>query len=1481
MENTLPTSSSASLAEQNQSIGSAEKDIESLARQLTGIPARLDQNDNNAINPVKGSQLDPFSPQFDSVKWMQALVHMFEFGREPAPKRLAGVAFRNLTVYGHNSGTQYQESTGNIPYSILSTFFGYLTGRGVKRIDILQDFEGVLHPGQMLLVLGPPGSGCSTLLKTLSGRTEGLKITRDSYTNYRGIKPRHMHKWFRADVLYNAEVDVHLGPLSVGDTLEFAALCRAPSKLPEGFTKQQFARAYRDAIMATFGISHTVNTKVGDDFIRGVSGGERKRVSIAEAALTGAKLQCWDNSTRGLDSGNAIAFCKSLRAQADVMNVAAAVAIYQAPQSAYEVFDKVTVLYEGRQIYFGGTKDAKAYFEDLGFECPDRQTTADFLTSMTSPQERRVRPGYESSAPRTPAEFAKRWMSSEARAALVMELDRYEDENPPDERFNEFVQIRKAERNSLQRLMSPYTTPYIDQVRLCIWRSWKRLLADPAFPISSLLFNLIMGFMLGSAFYNLPSDTSSFYHRGGVVFFALLFNAFAGELEACNSERFHFLQRILNPNGDWQVLTLYAQRAVIEKHNRYAFYHQSAEAVSSYIMDLPYKVTNAVIFNTTIYFLVHLRRDPGSYFFFLLTSFILTLTISGLYRTIASITRTSHQALVPVSLITIGVMIYTGFTIPTRYMPGWSRWMGYINPLGYAFEALMANEFSGRKFPCKDIVPNGPGYDAIPLSDKVCTAVGAVAGEFAVDGDRYLQASFGYSNAHKWRNIGILCGFMVLFIGTYFLAAEFAKPPKTKGEILVFRRGKTPSVLGSSSKNDVEMQLVECSIHKKPSAMAGTEPRSHSSPPSPSSCRNPIFHWENISYHVKVKGSDCQILDQVDGWVQPGVTTALMGASGAGKTTLLDALAARLTMGILTGDMLVNGKPTDSSFSHSVGYAQQQDLHLNTTTVREALQFSALLRQSAEIPSSEKLAYVDEVIQILDMETFADAIVGFPGEGLNVEQRKRLTIGVELAARPQLLVFLDEPTSGLDSQTSWAICDLITKLAKSGQAILCTIHQPSAILFSRFDRLLLLQPGGKTVYFGEIGPESRTMIEYFERNGAPRCPPQANPAEWMLKTTTPRSESLDWSKIWRSSPEYREVKAELGRLRQGRNLAALDEGFSSQHYEFVTSFWSQLREVLIRTFKHFWRSPVYTWSKLSVTILFALYLGFSFRGSDRSMQGLQDQLYAFFMAFLIQNPYNKQIMPFFTPQRALYEVRERPSKIYRWSVFMLSQIITEIIWNTLCAALFFFCWYYPIGFYKNTTDDTSIRGFTAFLFVWQLILWVSTLSQGVIAAFETAELAAVPASLIAILSMTFCGIGITREQLPAIWSNFMYYVSPMTYLASGALSTALHGVNVTCSPSEIVQIPAKQGLSCTEYIGPFSQGAGGMLVDMGSEGLCGWCPLQTSDQFLERFEISFEDRWRNFGILWVYVVFNIAAALGLYWLGRVPKKQEIKRTQGT
>lgn len=199
------------------------------------------------------------------------------------------------------------------------------------------------------------------------------------------------------------------------------------------------------------------------------------------------------------------------------------------------------------------------------------------------------------------------------------------------------------------------------------------------------------------------------------------------------------------------MLTIYDERPVVEKQNRYAFYHISSQAIASYIIDLPYKIGNMFIFNVIIYFMSGLRQDAGAFFFFCLATFLTTLVQSAIFRTLACITRTAEQAMIPSAILGLGLVTYAGFASPVDYMPGWSRWMYRINPLAYAFEALMANEFHDREFPCIELVPTGPGYENISTASQICSVVGAEAGSSIVDGDRYINLSFDYWNHHKWR----------------------------------------------------------------------------------------------------------------------------------------------------------------------------------------------------------------------------------------------------------------------------------------------------------------------------------------------------------------------------------------------------------------------------------------------------------------------------------------------------------------------------------------------------------------------------------------------------------------------------------------------------------------------------------------------------------------------------------------------------------
>jgi ABC-type multidrug transport system ATPase subunit len=576
-------------------------------------------------------------------------------------------------------------------------------------------------------------------------------------------------------------------------------------------------------------------------------------------------------------------------------------------------------------------------------------------------------------------------------------------------------------------------------------------------------------------------------------------------------------------------------------------------------------------------------------------------------------------------------------------MIGWARWINYINPVAYGFEAIMVNEFHNRNFTCSTYVPFGGFYNGVPAVNRACVAVGSVLGQTTVNGDDYLASAFGYHNSHKWRNIGIMFGFLTLFLITYIWSAETVRAKKSQGEVLLFQRRKFEQDISKQQHTDTEMGKSKYSIPMQVIRdQRGKFARGIGNPqrvvdgkwlPMPSIANHSIFkeqlllqkqtatfHWSDITYDIKIKGESCRLLNMIDGWVKPGTLTALMGESGAGKTTLLDVLASRKTVGIIGGDMLVDDRVKDASFQRRTGYVQQQDLHLQTSTVREALNFSALLRQPAHIKPADRLAYVDEVIELLDMQLFADAVVGVPGEGLNVEQRKRLTIGVELAARPQLLLFLDEPTSGLDSQTSWSICNLLDKLAKNGQAILCTIHQPSAILFELFDRLLFLAKGGNPVYFGPIGDKASILTGYFERNGAAPCRATQNPAEWMLEVigaAPGSSTTIDWPHVWRASREYQEVKRELRALQahppiddSGSELTIDDK---QAFQEFAQPIFVQTWEVTKRVFQQTWRDPVYIYSKLALCLFSSLFIGFSFFKAPNSQTGLQNQMFGIFM----------------------------------------------------------------------------------------------------------------------------------------------------------------------------------------------------------------------------------------------------------------------------
>jgi len=251
-----------------------------------------------------------------------------------------------------------------------------------------------------------------------------------------------------------------------------------------------------------------------------------------------------------------------------------------------------------------------------------------------------------------------------------------------------------------------------------------------------------------------------------------------------------------------------------------------------------------------------------------------------------------------------------------------------------------------------------------------------------------------------------------------------------------------------------------------------------------------------------VGGGSKQLLQGVNGYALPGRLLALMGPSGSGKTTLLDVLAGRKNSGAFSGAITLNGFPKEErTFNRITAYVEQNDIHAPLATVREAMAFAAALRLPASVSAAQRAAVIDETLALLELESLADRKIGVVGapDGLAPGERKRLTIAVEMVSGAPIL-FLDEPTSGLDSRQALQVMRAVHNIAKQGRTVVCTVHQPSAEIFSLFSDLVLLARGGYTVYLGPLGHRGRDLVRHLQAiPDVPPYVPGSNASTWMLE----------------------------------------------------------------------------------------------------------------------------------------------------------------------------------------------------------------------------------------------------------------------------------------------------------------------------------------------------------------------------------------------
>ncbi|EEU47020.1 uncharacterized protein NECHADRAFT_67597 [Fusarium vanettenii 77-13-4] len=1310
---------------------------------------------------------------------------------------------------------------------------------------ILDNSHGCVKPGEMLLVLGRPGSGCTTLLNMIANHRRGYASV--SGDVHYGSMTAEEAKTYRGQIVMNTEEELFFPSLTVGQTMDFATRLKVPFQLPDGVTSAEEMRVEtRDFLLQSMGIEHTHDTKVGNAFIRGVSGGERKRVSIIETLTTRGSVFCWDNSTRGLDASTALEYTKAIRAMTDVLGLASIVTLYQAGNGIYDLFDKVLVLDEGKEVYYGPLKEARPFMESMGFICQHGANVADYLTGVTVPTERDVRPEFENRFPRNADMLRVEYEKSPIYERMIAEYD-YPTTDAAKERTRLFKEGVRQEKDKKLGDKDPMTVGFVQQVKACVQRQYQILLGDKATFIIKQVSTIIQALIAGSLFYNAPNTSGGLFIKSGACFFAILFNSLLSMSEVTDS---------------------FTGRPVLLKHKSFAFFHPAAFCIAQITADIPVILFQVSTFSIILYFMVGLTSTAGAFFTFWVILVAITMCVTALFRAVGAGFSTFDGASKVSGLLISATIIYSGYMIQKPQMHPWFVWIFWINPMAYGFDALLSNEFHDKIIPCvgPNLVPSGPSFNN--ADHQACAGVGgARPGQNFVTGDDYL-ASLSYGHSHLWRNFGIVWAWWALFVALTVIATSKWHNASEDGPSLLIPR-ENAHVTAALRQTDEEGQVSE---KKAVSNREGgvTEDADSNSDREGLVRNTSVFTWKNLTYVVKTPSGDRTLLDNVQGWVKPGMLGALMGASGAGKTTLLDVLAQRKTEGTIHGSIMVDGRPLPVSFQRSAGYCEQLDVHEPFATVREALEFSALLRQSRDTPREEKLKYVDTIIDLLELHDLADTLIGEVGAGLSVEQRKRVTIGVELVSKPSILIFLDEPTSGLDGQSAYNTVRFLRKLAGVGQAVLVTIHQPSAQLFAQFDTLLLLAKGGKTVYFGDIGDHAKTVREYFGRYGAP-CPQDVNPAEHMIDVVSGHlSQGKDWNQVWLSSPEHEAVEKELDHIIS--DAASKPPGTVDDGNEFATSLLEQIRLVSQRMNLSLYRNTDYINNKILLHITSALFNGFTFWNIGSSVGELQLKLFTVFNFIFVAPGVMAQLQPLFIHRRDIFETREKKSKMYSWIAFVTGLIVSEVPYLVLCAVFYYVCWYYTVGF----PNDSSRAGSTFFVMLMYEFVYTG-IGQFVAAYAPNEVFASLVNPLILGILVSFCGVLVPYQQIQVFWRYWIYWLNPFNYLMGSMLVFDIWGSDIKCSDKEFARFDPPNGTTCGEYLEDYlGQGLGMIsnLVNPDATSECKVCSYTKGEDYLRTLNLKeYYYGWRDAAIV---VIFALSSYALVYVLMKLRTKTSKK-----
>ncbi|KAM0017400.1 putative ABC-type xenobiotic transporter [Helianthus debilis subsp. tardiflorus] len=1233
------------------------------------------------------------------------------------------VRFEHVTVEADvKTGSRALPSFINFHIDLYEMFLSLfrLLPNTKKHITILDDVSGIVRPSRMTLLLGPPSSGKTTLLLALAGKLD-KELKSSGKVTYNG---HEFHEFVpERTSAYISQYDTHIGEMTVRETLAFSAKCQGVGSRYEmlaelsrrekdanikpdpdidifmkaSASKGQEANVVTDYTLKLLGLDICADTLVGDQMIRGISGGQKKRVTTGEMIVGPSKVLLMDEISTGLDSSTTFQIVKSLRQFLHILDGTAVISLLQPAPETYDLFDDIILLTDGKIVYQGPRENVLEFFEFMGFKCPERKGVADFLQEVTSrkDQEQYWMRRDEHYRFVTAKEFAESFQSFHVGKRLGDDLA------TPYDKSSSHPAALTTEKYGLSKK---------ELLKACIEREILLMKRNSFVYYFKLTQLFVMAIMAMTVFLRSKMHRDT-VENGGVYLGSLFFTVV-----------------MIMFNGMSEISLTIAKLPVFYKHRDFMFYPSWAYALPTWIVKIPISFIEVGLWTILTYYVIGLDPEFTRFIKQILLLLVVNQMSSALFRFIGSLGRDMIVANTFGSFALLIVFVLGGFILSRDDVKKWWLWGYWVSPMMYAMNGIAVNEFLGDRW-------------KKPINDTTL-------GKTIITSRGFFAEAYWY-----WIAVVASVGYVFLFNICFTLCLEYLDP---------FGMSR-PTV---SSQNESDESVVELTStvgsnqSKKKGMILPFQPLSLTF--------NDVKYSVDMPQRMREEGVDedrLVLLKGVSGTFRPGVLTALMGVSGAGKTTLMDVLAGRKTGGYIEGDIRISGYPKkQETFARISGYCEQNDIHSPHVTVYESLLYSAWLRLSPDVDENTRMMFVAEVMDLVELNPLRDALVGLPGvNGLSTEQRKRLTIAVELVANPSI-IFMDEPTSGLDARAAAIVMRTVRNTVDTGRTVVCTIHQPSIDIFESFDELFLMKRGGQEIYVGPIGRNSCELIKYFEDiEGVAKIKDGYNPATWMLEVSTSSQElalGIDFAEIYQNSELYRRNKALIAELSiPGPGTA--DLYFPTQYSQ---SFFVQCFACLWKQRQSYWRNPSYTAVRFAFTVFIAIMFGTMFwdlGGKRKTQQELFNAMGSMYAASLFLSVQNASaVQPVVDIERTVF-YRERAAGMYSALPYALAQALVEIPYIFTQTIVYCLIVYAMMGF-----EWTAAKFFWYAFFQFCSLLYMTYYGMMTVAVTPNANIAAIVAFFFYEAFNLFSGFIVPRPKIP-VWWRWYYWGNPLAWTIYG------------------------------------------------------------------------------------------------------------------